>query len=92
MNHSFAPNCIEWFVDHPRFGVIPCERTTRPVRAGEELFLDYEYDPCNCPPWFSEALERHVLEARNNGVEEDELALNKKYAKFVELELGANKT
>jgi hypothetical protein len=29
MNHSFRPNCMEWFFDHPRFGVIPCERTTR---------------------------------------------------------------
>ena len=56
MNHSFRPNCIEWFFDHPRFGVIPCERTTRFVAAGEELFLDYEYDPYNCPDWFREAI------------------------------------
>jgi hypothetical protein len=56
MNHSFRPNCIEWFFDHPRFGVIPCEKTTRLVLKGEELFLDYEYDPYNCPEWFREAL------------------------------------
>ena len=49
-------NCIEWFFDHPRFGVIPCERTTEFVAAGEELFLDYEYDPYNCPAWFKEAI------------------------------------
>jgi hypothetical protein len=26
------------------------------VAAGEELFLDYEYDPYNCPEWFREAI------------------------------------
>ena len=29
MNHSFQSNCFEWFFDHPRFGVIPCEKTRR---------------------------------------------------------------
>ena len=42
MNHSFVPNCSEWFLDHPRFGVIPCERTIRHIEKGEELLLDYE--------------------------------------------------
>ena len=27
LNHSFRANCEEWFLDHPRFGIIPCERT-----------------------------------------------------------------
>jgi hypothetical protein len=56
MNHSFHPNCIEWFFDHPRFGVIPCEKTTEIVAKGQELFLDYEYDPYNCPDWFRAAI------------------------------------
>ncbi len=42
VNHSFLPNCCQWFFDHPRFGVVPCHRTTREVRKGEELTLDYE--------------------------------------------------
>jgi hypothetical protein len=56
---------MEWFFDHPRFGVIPCERTTRFVAAGEELFLDYEYDPYNCPDWFREAIIQVKLGAGN---------------------------
>ena len=41
LNHSFAPNVNGWFMDHPRFGIIPILRTMRDVEAGEELFLDY---------------------------------------------------
>ena len=83
MNHSFSANCTEWFMDHPRFGLIPCEKTTRMVRAGEELFLDYEYDPYNCPEWFKSALEEFVGRAKPEELE----ALNNKYQKYVEHEI-----
>ena len=56
MNHSFDYNCVEWFFEHPRHGVVPCARTQRRVEAGEELLLHYGYDPGNCPPWYSDAL------------------------------------
>lgn len=62
MNHSFEANCEEWFMDHPRFGIIPCERTKWPVRRGQELTLDYEYDPLNCPDWFRAALDQFCRE------------------------------
>ena len=73
-----------------RFGIIPCERTTRDVLMGEELFLDYEYDPYNCPKWFSEALTSFVHDARIAGTEDADIlvGLRKKYARFVEFELN----
>jgi len=78
MNHSFTPNCYEWFFDHPRFGVIPCEKATRFIKAGEELFLDYEYDPYNCPRWFREELIKHIQSLSPDNL--DELA--EKYQRF----------
>ena len=83
MNHSFRSNCTEWFMDHPRFGMIPCERTTKFVKAGEELFLDYEYDPYNCPEWFKHALEDFVRDASQEDLEQ----MNSKYKKYVEYEI-----
>ena len=79
MNHSFRPNVEEWFFDHPRFGLIPCERATREIRAGEELFLDYEYDPYNCPAWFRDQL----IAFKDTMSEEEEATLNTKYARFI---------
>ena len=57
---------------------------------GEELFLDYEYDPYNSPKWFSEALTTFVNDARIKGTEDADIlaALGKKYARFVEFELN----
>ena len=77
-------------VSIPRFGIIPCARTTRDVDMGEELFLDYEYDPYNSPKWFSEALTEFVHAARDAGTEAaDKLStLSKKYARFVEIEIN----
>ena len=82
MNHSFSANLSEWFCEHPRFGVIPCERATRDIAAGEELFLDYEYDPYNCPEWFRDALFAFLDEAGPEARDR----LGPKYAKFVEIE------
>ena len=84
VNHSFVPNCFEWFLDHPRFGVIPCHKTKRDLKKGEELFLDYEYDPYNCPAWFELALRRFAETSDEEKLEK----LNRRYHKFVELECG----
>ena len=79
LNHSFRANCEEWFFDHPRFGLIPCERTKQDIEAGEELFLDYEYDPYNCPEWFSEQL----IAFKQSMTEEEEDGLLPRYKRFV---------
>ena len=79
LNHSFRANCEEWFFDHPRFGLIPCERTKQDIEAGEELFLDYEYDPYNCPEWFSEQL----IAFKQSMTEEEDEALSPRYSRFV---------
>lgn len=81
MNHSFQPNCTEWFVDHPRFGIIPCAKATRPIAAGEEFFLHYGYDPLGCPPWYKEALEQFLEDNPDiepgDAANPDRLVLNK---------------
>lgn len=79
LNHSFRANCEEWFFEHPRFGLIPCERTKVDVKEGQELFLDYEYDPYNCPEWFSQQL----IAFKKSMTDEEEAKLNVKYARFV---------
>ena len=33
INHSFRPNCEEWFFDHPRFGLVPCERAKKDIKV-----------------------------------------------------------
>jgi len=60
MNHSFEPNCTEWFVEHPRHGLVPCAVARVEVEEGEELFLHYGYDPLNCPSWYGSALESYL--------------------------------
>ncbi len=86
MNHSFLPNCEQWFFDHPRFGTIPCQRVVahRDVAAGEELTMDYEYDPYNCPDWFVEALARFAESATDDELDQ----MNPKYDRFVRAECG----
>ena len=71
-------------MDHPRFGMIPCERTTRPIKAGEELTLDYEYDPYNCPEWFEYALRNYLRTTPKDSLE----GLNPKYHRFAFNEFG----
>lgn len=81
-SHAFNSNCSEWFCDHPRFGVIPCLRAKVKISKGQELTLDYEYDPYNCPEWFKLALTSFV-----EASDEDALAnLNPKYLPFIKNE------
>jgi SET domain-containing protein len=32
-------------MNHPRFGHCRCVRSLKPIAKGEEIFLDYGYDP-----------------------------------------------
>ena len=91
VNHSFKPNCREWFYNHPRFGVIPSIVAKRQIEAGEELLLDYEYDPYNCPQWFLAALKNELLQGLNNG-DDDIDEINPKYRRFAEAEIGTSIT
>ena len=41
------------FVTSPRFGETRCLRSTRMIRQGEELFVDYGYDlKYEVPRWY----------------------------------------
>ena len=48
-------------------------------KAGEELFLDYEYDPQNCPEWFLQ----EYLTFLDTLTDEDESHLHSKYAGYL---------
>ena len=50
------------------------------IKAGEELFLDYEYDPQNCPEWFLQ----EYLTFLDTLTDEDEADLHAKYASYLE--------
>ncbi len=45
VNHSFEPNAIFSTLDHPRFGVVASVISLRPIKAGEEIFTNYGYEP-----------------------------------------------
>lgn len=50
-HHRAKQNCEYVDAYHPRFGHISSIKTTREIRTGEELFLDYEYDQQR-PEWY----------------------------------------
>ena len=61
----FRKNLLSCRFDHPRFGKIKCIRTIRPVKAGEELTVEYGYDhnglgPNNpdAPQWYKDQYEQ----------------------------------
>eukprot|EP00094_Tigriopus_californicus_P012233 TCALIF_11823-PA protein Name:"Similar to setd7 Histone-lysine N-methyltransferase SETD7 (Halocynthia roretzi)" AED:0.00 eAED:0.00 QI:0/0.5/0.33/0.66/0.5/1/3/148/847 len=45
INNDFEPNVTSRFVDieHPRFGLIMGTECTKPIKAGEEILIDYGY-------------------------------------------------
>ena len=52
-NHSFtAPNAKYDLCFHPRWGLIKCVRTLRPINENEEIFVDYGYSARGGPAWF----------------------------------------
>ena len=54
MNHKFPPenNCRFAGTDSARFGLIMSVVTTRDVRRGEELFVNYNYPSNTNLPWY----------------------------------------
>ena len=54
--HSFSPNSESDIFCHPRFGMIRCIATTRAVRAGQEITINY-----GCEPFFKKVNFRHIL-------------------------------
>ena len=53
-NHSFNPNAKFCSFYHPRFGLIPALRAIKPISAGSEVLVNYEYSWESCPPWYSQ--------------------------------------
>ena len=54
--HSFSPNSESDIFCHPRFGMIRCIATTRAVRAGQEITINY-----GCEPFFKKVNFRLIL-------------------------------
>lgn len=62
-NHTFddsRQSAMYSHFDHPRFGHIKCIRTIRPVKAGEELLVDYGYSLHHKggPSWWKETYRK----------------------------------
>ena len=63
LNHSFSPNVRFETVDSPRFGIVMCMRTTRPIRRGEELLNHYGYRVTkDAPLWYLYGLRDFLRE------------------------------
>ena len=55
--------------DHPRFGKIKCIRTIKPVKAGEELTVEYGYDHNglginnpDAPQWYKSQYQKFLVQ------------------------------
>jgi len=64
VNHSFHPNCEFSTLYHPRFGRVRSVVTTKNVKKGEELFVDYGYDLIRCPEWYRELHKRQIEDSK----------------------------
>lgn len=70
VNHSFTPNCVCDFFEHPRFGPIMAMQTIKAVKKNEELTINYGYGPMvigeefDVPPWYREIMP--YVEATTN--------------------------
>lgn len=58
-------SCLRY--NHPRFGKIKCIRTIAPVKAGDELTVEYGYDHNglgkdnpDAPQWYKTRYEQHL--------------------------------
>ena len=48
---------------NPRFGDIPALRSLRPLSAGTEVLVNYEYAFDSAPPWYQQLNISNILEA-----------------------------
>ena len=62
-NHSFCPNAKFCLFYHPRFGPVPALRSTRQLRQGQEVLVNYEYAFDSAPPWYKELNINNILQA-----------------------------
>ena len=66
VNHHFKfNNSIFEELEHPRWGVIMGVRTTKPIKAGEEIFAHYGLQKNDFPadaPWYHEAQTKYLDE------------------------------
>ena len=62
-NHSFRPGARFCLFDHPRFGDIPAIKSLRPLTAGTEVLVNYQYSFDSAPPWYQQLNVSNILEA-----------------------------
>lgn len=68
-------------VEHPRWGSINCVRAERPIKAGEELFTFYFYQPWDPPsdfPWYFEQKRKIEAEEEEMRKKAEENVVEKK--------------
>lgn len=64
-NHSFEPNAEFCPFHHPRFGNIPALKTTKSLKAGSEILVNYRYSFDSAPPWYKTLNIENILNAYN---------------------------
>ena len=62
-NHSFSPNAKFCLFYHPRFGNIPALKSTKYLKVGQEILVNYEYSFDSAPPWYKELNINNILQA-----------------------------
>ena len=62
MNHKFDDENNSRFVvvKHPVFGVIVGLVATQEIRRGEEVYVNYHYDPQHGPAWYREGYRLYL--------------------------------
>ena len=58
--HSFTPNSGFAQFWHPRFGLIMSIVANRDIRAGEEIFVSYNYVIATAPEWYQDQWFSHL--------------------------------
>lgn len=60
-NHSFQPNAKFVSFYHPRFGSIPAIQTIKEITKDTEIFVSYDYDLEEAPPWYQDLFSKRVI-------------------------------
>ena len=74
-NHSFQPNCRWSRTDHPRFGFICSITSSREIKAGEEVTVNYRLPLHHAPAWYVDCHQEYQ-KSKTEGVNKKDIAQN----------------
>jgi len=65
-NHSFTPNCEWTLFESPRFGLIRSITAQKPIKAGEEILINYQMTLAKSPDWYRVIWLQHMRKVKRN--------------------------